>query len=795
MRGYDMIADRVNRIELSPTLKITAKAQAMKAEGIDIVDLSVGEPDFPTPENVKEAAKKAINDNFTKYTANDGIPALKKAIQKKLLEDNSLEYDLNEIIVSCGAKQCLYNLAVALFNKGEEAIIPSPYWVSYPQQVALAKARPVIVQTKEENDFKITPEELRSNLNFNTKTLILNYPSNPTGSTYTREELEAIAEIALEEGIYVISDEIYEKVLYDDLPHYSIASLGKDIREKTIVINGVSKAYSMTGWRIGYAAGPKDLIAAMAKIQSHNTSNAPSVSQMASLEALGGPQFEVSRMAQEFQKRRNYLHQRLLQIPRISCLKPAGAFYLFPNVSSYFNTEYRGMRINNSFGLSYYLLKEAKVAVVPGAAFGNDAFIRISYAAGMEELEEGANRISGALENLKVSRRVKKTRLDNTITRISKRVPIDTEMSTATRNMLIDEVEHNLPYDNYYEWNANINGIIIQLRTNSSHLYNFWVESWYPAQIESDLEPHGIIYAVVELPGKESHAYYNSESKTAILINTSYFGQLKSIALGMVADIGERQFDVHFVHGACIDFHGEGLLMIAPDGTGKSTHIWKLLELEDAMFHSEKWVFLRYRPGLVIADNPERKLYLKTKLAREHPHLMELFDRSKCENVVMSKEDCRDLECQTGDCQLDMGEPYCYWASGRSRAILDPAWLHGPQKYVKRSEIRWVLLFHRDENAPHVEKLEIEEALHYVEQGRYQLSGTDGKSTVEYRSTPFFNPYLLNTSTGRMEIQRRFFEQLFATVPCYRINIAAGTVEETQSRIRDIVGIPSRAGL
>ncbi|UCD18462.1 MAG: pyridoxal phosphate-dependent aminotransferase, partial [Candidatus Zixiibacteriota bacterium] len=267
-----MISDRIGRLELSPTLRINAKARVMKAEGIDVIDFSVGEPDFPTPTDIKEAGKKAIDDNFTTYTANDGIPELKEAIRVRYREDHGLEYQLNEIIVSAGAKHCLFNAFVSILNRDEEVIIPAPYWVSYPQQVLMVKGKPVIVPTREENGFRITPDELKANLNFNTRAIIINNPCNPTGSAYTREQLLEICEMAVAEGLLIVADEIYEKVIYDGFQFCSVASLGEEIKRKSIIVNGVSKSFSMTGWRIGYAAGPREIIAAMDIVQSHSTS-------------------------------------------------------------------------------------------------------------------------------------------------------------------------------------------------------------------------------------------------------------------------------------------------------------------------------------------------------------------------------------------------------------------------------------------------------------------------------------------------------------------------------------------
>jgi len=361
-----MISEKVNQIGTSPTLKITAKAKAMKAEGIDIVDLSVGEPDFPTPENAKAAGVRAIQQDFTKYTENEGTPALKKAAIARMKEDYGLSYEPNEVIVSTGAKSSLYLLIQTLVNDGEEVIIPAPYWVTYPQAVTLAKGKPVIIPTKEENGFLLTPEELKAAISPATKALILNNPSNPTGAAYSKAQLEALAEVVRGEDLYVIADEIYAKLVYDGFEFSSFASLSEDIKAKTIIVSGVSKSYSMTGWRIGFALGPAEIISGMAKIQSHSTSNPCSISQQASLEALTGPQHEVARMAAEFQRRRNYCLMRLNAIRNISCFKPQGAFYLFPNFSAYYEKEAGGVLVRNSYGLAYYLLKDAKVAIVPG---------------------------------------------------------------------------------------------------------------------------------------------------------------------------------------------------------------------------------------------------------------------------------------------------------------------------------------------------------------------------------------------------------------------------------------------
>ena len=775
------VANRIGRIALSPTLKITAKAKVMKAEGIDVIDFSVGEPDFSTPNNVKDAAKRAIDENLTKYTANDGIPELKQAIIRKFREDNGLEYEPDEIIVSSGAKNCLYNLCVALFNKGEEAIIPAPYWVSYPQQVNLAKANPVIIPTKEENEFRITPDEFKSAITFNTKALILNNPCNPTGTCYSREQLEELAEIAVEEGIYLIADEIYEKLVYDDFRFCSLASLGEEIKRRTIVINGVSKAYSMTGWRIGYAAGPKELISAMGKVQSHNTSNACSISQMASLEAIRGPQTEIPKMVAEFQKRRNYMLHRVRSIPGISCFEPKGAFYLFPNFSGYYDKEFQGMQIRNSYGLAYYLLKSARVAVVPGDAFGDDNFIRFSYATSMENIEEGMNRVIDAMRKLETAKKIKRVALRNTMTKVRSYAETEPDTSIEMRDALVSECEAHIRHDNYYEWNVNIGGMIIQLRTNSPHLHDFWVENWYPAQLEADLEPHGIIYGVKEVPGREPRAFYNSESKTGIFINSAFYGQLRSLVLGMVTDIAEQLFDTHSIHGCCVDVGGKGLVIIAPPGVGKSTHFGLLLGLDGARFHSNDFFFVRYQGGEAIADILERKTYMKADFCNNYPVLASLFDRSKCENVIIHKDDCTNESCSRRDtCRLDRGATHCFSASPISRVMLDPYWIGGPEKYAKRTSIRWIVILRRDSTSPPIVKLEPDEAIRVLEEGR-----TRGPS-VGLRNEPFYNPHLLVRSEKRMEFQKRFFKKLLNIADCYIVNTGAETADQIQTRIRSL---------
>lgn len=400
--GIEMsvLSNRAKSLKPSPTLAINAKAKSMQAQGIHVISFGAGEPDFDTPDNIKEAAKKAIDEGFTKYTPVGGIDDLKDAIIKKFQRDNQLTYKRSEIIVSCGGKHSFYNLAQAIFDQGDEVIIPAPYWVSYPPMVALAGGSPVIVETTEQNEFKITPDQFKKAVTSKTKALILNSPSNPTGSAYTKKELEKIAEVAISKNIFVISDEIYEKIVYDGFKFVSIASLSEEIKKRTIIVHGVAKTYAMTGWRIGYTAGSEEIISAMNNIQSQSTSNPTSIAQKASVEALIGPQNEVDKMVSAFAQRRNYIVERLNKIPGVSCYKPMGAFYVFPNFSSYYGKSYEGKKIENSTALADYFLDAAKVAVVPGVEFGADPFVRLSYATSMEDIREGVNRIEEALRSL-----------------------------------------------------------------------------------------------------------------------------------------------------------------------------------------------------------------------------------------------------------------------------------------------------------------------------------------------------------------------------------------------------------
>ncbi len=393
-------SDRVNSIRVSTTMRINAEAKEMKARGENVIDLSVGEPDFPTPQNIKNAAKLALDNNETKYTINQGRIDLRTAIAKKLKLENKLDYSPNNIIVSTGAKQSLYNAILSIVNNGDEVIFSSPYYVSYPEMVSLANGKSIIVATTEESGFNMTAEQLEKVITPKSKVLIMGYPTNPTGSSYSRKELEEIAEVVEKHNLFVVTDDIYEHLIYDENKFTCFAAVNGKMKERTVVVNGFSKTYAMTGWRIGWAAGPEEIIKAMNKIQSHSTSNASSISQAAALEALNGPQDYVPMMQKEFEKRRNIFHDLITSIDGVTCVKPKGAFYVFPNVYSYFGRKTSSGIIENSFDLAMYLLHEGKVATVPGSGFGTEGYLRMSYSNSIENLTEAAKRIKKALKKL-----------------------------------------------------------------------------------------------------------------------------------------------------------------------------------------------------------------------------------------------------------------------------------------------------------------------------------------------------------------------------------------------------------
>ncbi len=394
------LAERMQQIKPSPTLAVNAKAKAMKAAGADILNFSVGEPDFDTPPHVCDAGKAAIDEGFTRYTAVPGIPELREAIAKRFQEDKGWEYNIDQIQVSCGGKHGLYNMAQALFGPGDEVLIPTPYWVSYPPIVLLAGATPVLVELPEENKFDLSAEILNRYVTDKTRGIILNSPSNPTGAIFSEDALVAVAAMALEKGWVVISDDIYDTIVYTDEPAPHILNVEPRIKEQLLILNGVSKSFAMTGWRIGYTLGPQHIIASMNKIQSQSTSNASSISQKAALAAVSGSQDFPLKMKESFLPRRDFIISELRGIENITCVVPDGAFYVFPNMSAYYGKSFQDSIINGSVDMSAYLLEESFMATVPGAAFGSDEFVRFSFAASMDSIKEGMTRLKKALAKL-----------------------------------------------------------------------------------------------------------------------------------------------------------------------------------------------------------------------------------------------------------------------------------------------------------------------------------------------------------------------------------------------------------
>jgi aspartate aminotransferase len=392
-----IISNSLKRIKPSPTIAVTQKARELRAAGKDVIGLGAGEPDFDTPDNVKRAAIKAIKDGDTKYTAVDGTPALKKAIINKFKRENNLTYTSDQITVGTGGKQVLYNAFMATLNKGDEVIIPAPFWVSYPDMVLLAGGKPKIVKCSEADGFKLTPKSLKKAITKNTKWLILNSPSNPTGAGYTKKEINDLAKVLINhKNVHILSDDIYEHISYDNFKFYTIAQVSK-LKDRTLTMNGVSKSYAMTGWRIGYAAGPKDIIKAIGKIQSQSTSNPSSISQAAAVEALNGNQSFIKKRSKAFKERRNFVVKSLNAINGISCLTPNGAFYVFPSCKGLLNKK-TGLKTDTDFVQK--LLEKSNVAVVQGSAFGLDGYFRISYATSMQNLKKAMERIRSFCESL-----------------------------------------------------------------------------------------------------------------------------------------------------------------------------------------------------------------------------------------------------------------------------------------------------------------------------------------------------------------------------------------------------------
>lgn len=391
------LAQRLAKIKPSATLKIAAEAGRLRAEGVDVVSLAAGEPDFDTPAHVQEAAVAAMRAGKTRYTPTAGVPELRDAVAAKLRDENGLNYAPEQVIVGAGAKNVLYTIAQVLIDPKDEVVVCAPFWVSYPDQVFLNDGRPVIIRTREADDFVVHPDVLRKTVGRNTKAIILNSPCNPTGAGYDRAALEAIAEIAVANDLWIVTDEIYERIVFDGFEHVSIASLSPEVAERTIVVNGFSKTYAMTGWRLGYAAGPPDVIKAMNVVQSQNVSNAPSIAQWAGLAALTGDQGCVSEMVAAFQERKDYVVRRLNAMKGVWCFEPKGSFYVFPRIAHYFGMRAGEREIDSSLDLAAHLLETARVSVVPGGAFGGDEYVRLSFATGMAQLEEGLDRMERAL--------------------------------------------------------------------------------------------------------------------------------------------------------------------------------------------------------------------------------------------------------------------------------------------------------------------------------------------------------------------------------------------------------------
>lgn len=392
-----MISQRASKIAFSSTVKINQKARELRAAGVDVLDLSVGEPDFHTPEFIKHAAKKAIDNNCTKYTAVAGLPEMRKSIVAHFSEIYGVDYKTDEVMVSNGVKHALFNFFMAAIDPGDEVIIPAPYWVSYPEQVKMAEGKSVFVQTTPENDFLLQPDDLEKAITSKTKALVICNPSNPTGTMYTPQQLEQLGRICVEHKIIIVADEIYSRLVYGEDNFKSVAALGEEIKKQTMIFNGVSKSYAMTGWRIGFALGNSEVIAAMTKIQSHNSSNASTVSQMAAKAALEGSSAELLAMRGHFEERGKFVAKRLNGINGIKCIEPHGGFSLFPNIESYYGKQLNGTVIRGSVDFAEFLLEKARVAVVPGEAFGKDGFVRISFATSKEILETAMDRFEQAV--------------------------------------------------------------------------------------------------------------------------------------------------------------------------------------------------------------------------------------------------------------------------------------------------------------------------------------------------------------------------------------------------------------
>jgi len=775
-----MLSDYIQRIGASPTLRINAKVRQMKREGINIIDLSLGEPDFPTPSNVKEAAHRAIDNECTKYTSNVGILELRQAIVDKYRRECGADYNPGNVIVSTGAKQALFNACHAMLNEGDEVIIPAPYWVSYPQMVALARGTPVIVHTKEESGFRLTSDELGRAITARTKAIILNNPSNPTGSGYSPEDLLKVIDVCMDEGLIIISDEIYEKLTYGDYIFKSVAAFGEKVQENSLVISGFSKAYAMTGWRIGYTVGPAVIIQGMEKIQSHSTSNANSIAQWAGVEALNGSQTEIKNMCRKFEERRNAALELIKDIPHCSCYEPEGAFYLFPNLSWYYDKQYEDMPIRNSAGLTYYLLKHAEVALIPGEAFGADNFVRLSYSASTDVVKEGVRRIKTALARLKPALKSIRIPLRNTHTRVREYTTIELKSASECAD-LISEAESVMPYDNFHEWNVVIGGVILRLVTNSPHLIDFWMNNFFPAAMNSDQVPNGIIYAVMDAPKRKPSTFYCTENHTGVIFNSAFYPQLRSLAFGMVDDITTSTLDTFQIAGSCVAIEDKGLCLIGPPASGVTTHLAGLLNRPEVKLNSINGFMVSQSNGSLVAESLEMKFLIRTNIVKGMPELAGLFDRSKLENVIVDKRNCPTENCiSRNDCLIDQGKLGCYIASRYSFGLLDPLWIGGREKHRKRSVISKMIIFLRDVSAPKVTRLSPDDALRRLEDGAH-YSDRGG-----LLSKPFFNFHRLVNDPVHVKHLVSQWETLLSSVSTYLINTDRLSKTEAQVAIWEI---------
>ena len=667
---------------------------------------------------------------------------------------------------------------MALYDKGDDILIPAPYWVSYPDQVKLADANPVVVPTREEDGFRLQARDLAAAITPNTKAIILNYPCNPTGATYTREQLEEIAEVCVREQIWVISDEIYEKLIYDGQRFVSIASLNDKIKKLCVVINGFSKAFSMTGWRLGYAAGPREMVAACSKVQSHNTSNATSFVQKAGVVALKECAMDVERMRQEFERRRSAIVYRMRSLPEVSCASPSGAFYVMPNVTHYLDREFGGAPIRNTYGLSYYLLKEAHVAVVPGEAFGTDAHVRISFATSMERIEEGCRRIREALARLEQPRRLRPRALNNVVTKVATYAETRPVVGLDARNALREEASSHLAPDAYFEWNAAIAGIVVQLRTNSPHVADFYQENFYPAPLEGDLEPHAVIYAVKDIPGREPSGLVSLETSTAFAFNTAFYGQVRSLALQLAAETAARTSGALLAHCATLDVGGKGVMIWGGPGSGRTGLLAAAMREEGVRLVSNDSVLVRLGASEPVADLIERKLYLKAKWIGKFREIEKLLERSKLENMVVSRDACT-VNHPNDECPLDRGAAVCIEASKNGRVMLDPYWLGGAARHARRTAPRLAVLLAKDPVLPMVQQLDVRETARVLASG--QLPGSAGKAF------PFMNPHFAGLDAARVDLMRAQHERLLAATKVVVLNTAIGSADGAVKRLLDLV--------